>query len=145
MTAQGAQHPKRVYLDTSAYLCMLLAQDGWQRVFELTEEAEIFSSVILVLESRRNLIRLARQGTLTSAQYQACMERVDADTTRFALRDLTLELCASNMVPAVATPRSLDLVHLRTALWFHQSQPIDRFMTMDASQEAAAKELGLPV
>ena len=145
MTAGGAQHPKRVYLDTSGYLCMLLAQDGWQRVFELTEEAEILSSVLLVLESRRNLIRLARQGALTPAQYQACMERVEADTTRFALRDLTLELCSSNRVPAVATPRSLDLVHLRTALWFHASEPIDRFVTMDASQEAAAKELGLPV
>ena len=145
MTAGGAQRPKRVYLDTSGYLCMLLAQDGWQRVFELTEEAEILSSVLLVLESRRNLIRLARQGALTPAQYQACMERIEADTTRFALRDLTLELCSSNTVPAVATPRSLDLVHLRTALWFHASEPIDRFVTMDASQEAAAKELRLPV
>ena len=145
MTAGGAQRPKRVYLDTSGYLCMLLAQDGWQRVFQLTEEAEILSSVLLVLESRRNLIRLARQGALTPAQYQACMERIEADTTRFALRDLMLELCSSNRVPAVATPRSLDLVHLRTALWFHASEPIDRFVTMDTSQEAAAKELGLPV
>ena len=145
MTAGGAQRPKRVYLDTSGYLCLLLAQDGWQRVLELTEETEILSSVILVLESRRNLIRLARQGALTPAQYQACMERIEADTTRFALRDLTLELCSSNRVPAVATPRSLDLVHLRTALWFHASEPIDRFVTMDASQQAAAKELALPV
>ena len=145
MTTRGEQRPKRVYLDTSAYLCMLLGQDGWQRVVELTAEAEILSSVILALESRRNLIRLARQGALTPALYQSCLERVDADTTRFALRDLTLDLCSSNRVPAVATPRSLDLVHLRTALWFHGSEPIDRFVTMDASQQAAAKELGLPV
>ena len=73
------------------------------------------------------------------------MERVEADTESFVLRDLTLDLCTSNPLPAVATPRSLDLVHLRTALWFHASEPIDRFVTMDASQEAAAKELGLPV
>jgi hypothetical protein len=43
------------------------------------------------------------------------------------------------------TPWSLDLAHLRTALWFHAQQAIDRFVTMDASQEQAAKELGLPV
>ena len=145
MTAQREQQPKRRYVDTSAYLCMLLAQDGWQRIVELTEEAEIFSSVLLVLESRRNLIRLARQGAIAAAQYQACMERVEADTELFVLRDLTLDLCTSNSLPAVATPRSLDVTHLRTALWFHASEPLDRFVTMDASQEAAAKELGLPV
>jgi hypothetical protein len=135
----------RVYLDTSAYLCLLLRQDGWERVSKVTEGAQISSSVLLVLESRRNLIRLARQGTVTPEQYQACMARVETDTTRFVFCDLTLDLCASNTLPAVATPRSLDLVHLRTALWFHASDPIDCFVTMDPSQQAAAKELGLPV
>jgi hypothetical protein len=73
------------------------------------------------------------------------MERVEADADVFVLRDLTLDICASNTLPAIATPRSLDLAHLRTALWFHASERIDRFVTMDASQEQAAKELGLPV
>jgi len=31
------------------------------------------------------------------------------------------------------------------ALWFHAAEKIDRFVTMDALQEHAAKELGLPV
>ena len=145
MTSRAEQRPGRVYLDTSAYLCMLLGQDGWERVIELTRGAEILASVLLILESRRNMIRLARQGALSSEQYQACMGRVEADATRFVLRDVTLDLCASNTLPAVATPRSLDLAHLRTALWFHASEPLDRFVTMDASQQAAAKELGLPV
>jgi hypothetical protein len=73
------------------------------------------------------------------------MERIDEDTVAFALRDLTLDLCASNLMPAVSTPRSLDLAHLRTALWFNASERLDRFMTMDASQRQAARELGLPV
>jgi acyl-CoA thioesterase len=73
------------------------------------------------------------------------MDRVEADANLFVLRDLTLDLCASNTLPAVATPRSLDLAHLRTALWFHAPERIDRFVTMDTSQEQAAKELGLPV
>ena len=142
---RASRAKRRLYLDTSAYLCLVLAQDGWEDISGLTEDAEIVSSVLLALESRRNLIRLARQGALTSELYQACMTRVEADTTRFVLRDLTLDLCASNTLPAVATPRSLDVAHLRTALWFHASEPIDRFLTMDTSQEAAARELGLPV
>ena len=136
---------RRLYLDTSAYLCILLAEEGWQRLSEETAGAELMSSVLLVLEARRNLIRLAREGTLTPAQYKTCMDRVETDTSNLVLRDLTLELCASNILPAIATPRSPDLAHLRTALWFHADGPIDRFVTMDGSQAQAAKELALPV
>ncbi len=147
MSAGGTvpPHHRRLYLDTSAYLCVLLGEDGSRRLSEETAGAEVLSSVLIVLEARRNLIRLARDGTVTAAQYKACMDRVEKDAELFVLRDLTLDLCASNLLPAVATPRSLDLAHLRTALWFHATEPIDRFVTMDASQAQAARELGLPV
>ena len=136
---------RRLYLDTSAYLCILLAEDGAQRLSKETAGAELLSSVLLVLEARRNLIRLAREGTLAAAQYKSCMGRLDEDTELFLLRDLTLDLCTSNLLPAVATPRSLDLAHLRTASWFHAAEPLERFVTMDEAQQQAAKELGLPV
>ena len=136
---------RRLYLDTSAYLCILLGDVGAVRLAKETTGAELLSSVLLVLEARRNLIRLAREGTLTADQYTTCMDRVEQDVELFVLRDLTLELCSSNLVPAVATPRSLDLAHLRTALWFHAAERIDRFVTLDGSQAQAARELGLPV
>jgi len=136
---------RRVYLDTSAYLCILLGEEGAALLSDETADAELLSSVLLVLETRRNLIRLAREGTLRAAQYKTCIDRVEQDTELFLLRDLTLELCESYMLPAVATPRSLDLAHLRTALWFHAAEQIERFVTMDVSQQEAAKELGLPV
>lgn len=101
--------------------------------------------MLLLLEAKRNLVRLAREGTLTAEQYKTCTERVEADKSLFVLRDLTLDLCDSNVLPPVSTPRSLDLAHLRTALWFHVAEPIERFVTTDASQERAARELGLPV
>jgi len=136
---------RRLYLDTSAYLCILLAEDGWERLSDDTAGAELLSSVLLVLEARRNLIRLARETALTPEQYKTCMDRVEEDTNAFVLRDLTLDLCASNLLPAMATPRSLDLAHLRTALWFHATERIERFVTMDASQKQAARDMGLPV
>jgi predicted nucleic acid-binding protein len=141
----GAQRLRRLYLDTSAYLCILLAEEGSQRLSEESAAAELLSSVLLILEAKRNLVRLAREGTLKPDQYKVSLERVEEDRSRFVLRDLTLDLCESNLLPAIATPRSLDLVHLRTALWFHAVEPIDRFVTMDSSQQQAAKELGLPV
>lgn len=136
---------RRLYLDTSAYLCVLLGEDGWERLYEDTAGAELLSSVLLVLEAKRNLVRLAREGTLTPEQYKTCMDRVDEDARVIRLRDLTLDLCTSNLLPAITTPRSLDLAHMRTALWFHASEPVTRFVTMDSSQKQAARELGLPV
>ena len=147
MNAHRREAPKqrRLYVDTSAYLCILLAEEGWERLSRETDGAELLSSVLLILEARRNLIRLAREGTLEPRQYKACIERVEQDTSLFVLRDLTLDLCQSNPMPAVATPRSLDIAHLRSALWFHAGERIDRFVTLDGSQQEAARELGLPV
>jgi predicted nucleic acid-binding protein len=135
----------RLYVDTSAYLCILLGEEGSERLSRETEAAELVSSVLLVLEAKRNLIRLAREGTLRANRYKTTINRLEQDVPRFVLRDLTLELCQSITLPAVTTPRTLDLAHLRTALWFHAAQKIDRFVTMDTTQEQAAKELGLPV
>lgn len=143
--AEEAPRRRRLYLDTSAYLCILLAEEGSESLSKETDGAELLSSVILVLEARRNLIRLARERVLKPEQYKSCIERVEHDTSFFVLRDLTLDLCQSNLLPAVTTPRSLDLAHLRSALWFHTGERIDRFVTMDGSQEQAARELGLPV
>lgn len=136
---------RRLYIDTSAYLCVLLAEEGAERLSAETEGAELLSSVLLILEARRTLTRLAREGTLNPEQYAVCIDRVEQDANLFVLRDLTLDLCQSSLLPAVMTPRSLDLAHLRTALWFHGDEAISRFVTMDSSQEQAAKELGLPV
>ena len=141
---EGARQ-RRVYLDTSAYLTLLVRDPGWERVSDETDDAVLFSSVLLVLETKRNLVRLAREGALTPEQYKVCVERMESDASTFTLRDLTLDICSSNVLPAVSTPRSLDLAHLRTALWFHAAEPLDRFVTLDVSQEEAAKELGLPV
>ena len=142
---EAAPRHRRLYLDTSAYLCILLAEEESESLSKETDGAELLSSVILILEARRNLIRLAREGALKPEQYKTCIERMDQDASFFVLRDLTLDLCQSNLMPAVTTPRSLDLVHLRSALWFHAGERIDRFVTMDGPQEQAARELGLPV
>lgn len=141
----AAPGARRLYVDTSAYLCILLREDRSAELSEQTEKATLLSSVLLVIETYRNLTRLAREGALPGGVYQACLDRVKRDIERFELRDLTLDLCNSALMPAVATPRSLDLAHLRTALWFHAEAPVTRFLTTDIAQAHAARELGLPV
>ena len=89
-----------MYLDTSAYLCILLGEAGSERLSKETESADPLSSVLLVLEARRNLIRLAREGTLNPEQYKTCIDRLEQDTELFVLRDVTLDLCQSTVLPA---------------------------------------------
>jgi len=135
---------QRLYVDTSAYLCVLLGERGHKLVAKELAGRKVVSSVLLVLEATRNLIRLSREGVLPPEELQACLARIDEDCQRFSLRDLTLDLCYGTRMPVVTTPRSLDLAHLRTALWFHEREPLGRFVTLDETQAAAAREAGLP-
>jgi hypothetical protein len=72
------------------------------------------------------------------------LERIETDIEHFELRDLTLDICLSGLLPIITTPRSLDLAHLRTAVWFHREHDLDAFLTLDRAQAASARELGLP-
>ena len=135
----------RYYVDTSAYLCLLLGESGSAKLQKELTGAELVCSVLLVLETRRNLIRLSREGVLRADKLQECLEQLDMDLDSFLLRDLTLDLCVSAAMPVVSTPRSLDLAHLETALWFHRIEPLTRFVSLDDAQLQGARELGLPV
>lgn len=136
---------RRLYLDTSAYLCILVGDADASRLSQETAGAELCSSVLLVLEARRNLTRLARASVLSPDQYHRCLARLSSDIEMFMLRDFTLDLCDTLPMPAVVTPRSLDLAHLRAAAWFHAEAPLTRFVTLDTAQAQAARELGLPI
>jgi hypothetical protein len=73
---------RRLYLDTSAYLCISFGEAGSEDLAEETSGAELLSSVLLVLETRRNLVRLTREGRLSPAQYEACLARLEQDIER---------------------------------------------------------------
>ena len=133
----------RLYVDTSAYLAVLLGEKAHaKKVGEL--RGELLSSSLLALEADRTLVRYARERLLDPQRVQDARQQLAADLRAFVLRDLTLDLCAAGPWPSLSTPRSLDLAHLRTALWFHAQAPLTRFLTADDAQRTAASELGLP-
>ena len=136
---------RRYYVDTSAYLAVLLGEAGSSDIATELERGAWLSSVLLALETERTLVHLSRRGRLTPAQMHEARERLSHDLEAFELRHLTLDLCLSTVMPIVSTPRSLDLAHLRTAVWFHQLAPLTRFVSLDAEQNQGARELGLPV
>lgn len=135
----------RYYVDTSAYLCVLLGEAGWERLARELHGGHLLSSTLLALEAERTLVQLSRAGRLSPEDVQSAVEQLGQDLSEFLLRDLTLDLCRSRVMPIVSTPRSLDLAHLRTALWFHEREPLTRFVSLDTAQTQAARELGLPL
>lgn len=137
--------PARFYVDTSAYLAVLLGERGHETIVKQLRRAQLLSSVLLILESQRNLIRLSREDLLSPGDLRLCLDRVSEDIELFELRDLTLDLCQELSMPVVSTPRSLDLAHLRTASRFHEQEPLTGFVSLDEAQRLAAQELGLPV
>ena len=76
----------RFYLDTSAYLCVLLNEEGADQLISEIGGAEILSSVLLVLEANRNLIRLARMGEITAPDLMHCLQRIEQDRDMLQLR-----------------------------------------------------------
>jgi len=137
--------PGRFYLDTSAYLAILLGEKGHEAIARETANGRLMSSSLLALEAHRTLVRLAREGVFSASDLNKALAQMEGDLEYFTFRDLTLDLCRRGVIPVVSTPRSLDLAHLRTALWFHEREPLARFITLDESQEQAAQELSLPV
>src|SRR6266536_3537249 len=106
----------RFYVDTSAYLCVLLGESGWEELEVELRHAQLVSSVLLALEAERTLVHLSRSGRLPVVDLQAAFDRLIEDLDHFTLRDVTLDLCVSRVMPLVPTPRSPDPNHLRTAL-----------------------------
>jgi len=137
--------PGRFYLDTSAYLAILLGERGHEALVRETTGGHLLSSSLLALEAHRTLVQLGRSGAITAAQLNRALEQFDRDLEQFVLRDLTVDLCRRGSMPTVTTPRSPDLAHLRTALWFHGQEPLTRFVSLDTAQNESARDIGLPV
>ena len=135
----------RVYLDTSVYLAVLLGEKVPKIIVNLIQKSVLCSSTLILIETERNLIRLTRERLLTSKEYAILRERLTLDQEAFILRDLTPDLCLTADFPAVKTPRSSDLAHLRTAKWFLINGGLSKFLTLDHHQLAAAREMHLPV
>ncbi|MBF0492972.1 MAG: PIN domain-containing protein [Deltaproteobacteria bacterium] len=133
------------YLDTSAYLGILLGEEKADLIRNFLQEKKLCSNVLMFIEAERNLVLMSREKDMSSNFYESCSQRLHQDVESFVLKDLSLDLALNRVYPPLKTPRTLDLIHLRTALWFQQNYELKAFVTLDRHQEAAAVELNLPL
>lgn len=135
----------RVYLDTSAYLAILFGERDSFKIIKKIRNTILCSSSLLLLEAERNLIHLVRQKLITPGTFERAILQLKSDRAVFLLRDFTPDLCLSLDFPAVRTPRSSDLAHLRTAKWYLNNGGLLHFLSLDKVQLKAADEMNLPL
>ncbi len=134
----------RIYLDTSAYLAILLGEKQAKAISKLLAGTVPCSSSLLLIEAERNLVHLVRFEKLSAADFEKAFAQLSADRDALILRDLTPDLCLTRQFPLIRTPKSADMVHLRTAQWFLQNGGLQKFVSLDENQLQAAREIGLP-
>ena len=125
-----------IYLDTSAFV-KLIRGERETPVLQafLTEHlgATLVSSALLVVETRRAMLRQAPDQL---ARADLLLTRIDqVDITRAVLE-------AASRMPDPAL-RSLDAIHIATALQLHQD--LEALVTYDSRLASAARHQELPV
>ncbi len=129
------------YLDTSTVLRVLLGQQPVLDEWGTWERA--YASELVGVESRRVIDRLRLDGVLDDAGVVAAQEqltRIEAGIGRISLTRVVLRRASLPMATAVKT---LDALHLASALLFQERRSVPLiFATHDVQQAIAARALG---
>jgi hypothetical protein len=130
-----------VYLDTSTVLRVVLGEAAPLPIWGQWDEA--CASEILGVEARRALDRLRLEGALDDDQvgtFHGSLAEVERGLNRIRLTRLVLARAALPMATPVKT---LDALHLASALlWRERRTPDLLFATHDPQQARAARALG---
>ena len=134
-----------VYLETSALLAWLLGQGGGDDVRAAVDGAEtVVTSVLTSLEAERVVTRAVVEGVLREADARRARGALARAGAGWMVMALTDDVVARAGKPFPVEPvRTLDAVHLSTALRFTEVFPDLRMLTLDRRVADNAVALGL--
>ncbi|MGN6257092.1 MAG: type II toxin-antitoxin system VapC family toxin [Solirubrobacterales bacterium] len=127
-----------VYLDASALVKEIREEKGATALRAYLQGAELVSSELVLTEVPRALHRAAAENPGSSLE--ASLRRAAETLDRLALRPVDDALLIGAGLLAEPTLRSLDAIHVVTALYLY---PIDAFVTYDKRQASVAQLAGL--
>jgi predicted nucleic acid-binding protein len=133
----------RTYFDTSALAKRYVRERGTEVVLEKCSEAtEIVVSAICLPELVSALNRLRRQGLITPGQYAFLKQGAIADFRQAMFVEVSPTVLQEAVLCLESAPlRAMDAIHIATA----RRAACDTFVSADARQCEAARQLGLPV
>lgn len=134
-----------VYLESSALLCWLLGEARASEVVERVNEAKaVVTSVLTLVESERALVRAENRQLLSAADAQRLRGMLHRARPGWVLMDVTDEVRERAARPFPLEPvRTLDAIHLATALAFTAAFPDLTVLTHDARIGDNCEALGL--
>lgn len=133
-----------VYVDSSVALRVLLRQTPTLPTWGRWELA--FASEVLGVETRRVLDRLRLAGTVSDVGLGKLQEQLAAIEQSISSVTLTRTILQRASLPLATPVRTLDAIHLASALILRERRAADLvFATHDTQQATAARALGFPV
>ncbi len=136
-----------VYAETSAVLRWLLDGPRGEEVrATLAGARAVFASRLTLLEARRALVRAAAVGEMSEAQARVLTTMLARAARRWHIVELTAGICerAEQRFP-VEPVRSLDALHLATALYLYGELGELAVLSTDERVLKNAPLLGLPI
>lgn len=137
-----------VYAESSAIVAWLLDEASGPDVRRILTEAEaIVASDLTVIESDRVLVRAAALGELTEAEAADRRAHLMTAASHWHVLRISPEIVerARQPFPTRQTIRTLDAIHLASALVARAMLPGLEVLSLDERIRAAARSLGLQV
>lgn len=134
-----------VYAETSALLAWLLGEPNAPEAAGTLDRADsVVSSVLTFTEARRGLLRAEQLGRLSANERSQLLARLETLHPQWMLMEVTREVCdrASETFPHEPV-RTLDALHLATALAFRRAFPDLRLLSFEQRVRENASALGI--
>lgn len=133
-----------IYVETSAVLRWLFGEAEGEEIQRLLADADkVVTSRSTLVETRRVVRRAEREGRLTGAQASDVLSVFAQASSTWAILEIRDEVArrAEDSFPAEPV-RSLDAIHLASALLLRESFPDLVVVTTDSRVRANADQLG---
>ena len=133
-----------IYAESSAVLAWLLGEAAGRRVREVLRHAEhVFASDLVLIECDRVLIRAVMLGEIDEATAASRRAHLNAAAAHWHIYRLSLEIVERSRRPFPAEPvRTLDAIHLASALAVRSSIPDAELLSLDERIRRAGEQLG---
>jgi predicted nucleic acid-binding protein len=134
-----------LYAESSAVLAWLLGESGSSEVVRRINQADtVATSVLTLLEVERALLRAEKQNLLGAGECHKLRGVFARASRAWLLMDVSKEVLEGARRTFPLEPvRTLDAIHLETALLFMQAFSDLTMLTFDRRIEANAQALGI--
>jgi len=134
-----------LYAETSAVLSWLFGEPSGEEALRLLDSATaIFASELTILECERGIHQAKAAGRLNARRSEAARARLEAATASWSVFRISAVIVDRARQPFPREPlRTLDALHLATALRVREFRTELRVLTFDRRIRSNAAALGL--